>query len=52
MVETVIGIVKNWSIASQKNHLSLELHEIALLSVYQLTNIMLKEYPLRPMIDM
>jgi len=47
VVETSIGIVKNWAIAGQKTRFTLELHEIALLVVYHLTNILLKEYPLR-----
>ena len=48
VVETVIGLVKVFRIATEVFRLSPEKQELALICVYQLTNLSLLEYPLRP----
>lgn len=47
VVETVIGLVKTYGVAGGVFRGSPELHELALMTVYQITNMMLKVYPLR-----
>jgi len=50
VVETVIGLVKNWGIAGSVFRGSPELQALAVMVAYQLTAIRLKELPLRPKI--
>lgn len=47
VVETAIGLTKNYQVAGGKFLGTPELQQLGLLAIYQLTNIMLKAYPLR-----
>lgn len=47
VVETVIGLVKNWEVARDRFIGAPELQALALLAVYQLTAQRLKDFPLR-----
>jgi DDE superfamily endonuclease len=47
VVETTIGMVKLFRLAAECVTICVELHELCLLICYQLTNIILKKYPLR-----
>ena len=46
VVETVIGCVKAYSPAGSKFRQSPELQQLALLTIYNIVNMRLKEYPL------
>ena len=46
LVEVIFGFVRNWAFASDKARLSPELQAIMLMVAYQLTEMMLQDYPL------
>eukprot|EP01089_Gocevia_fonbrunei_P020344 TRINITY_DN7564_c0_g1_i3.p1 TRINITY_DN7564_c0_g1~~TRINITY_DN7564_c0_g1_i3.p1 ORF type:complete len:101 (-),score=18.38 TRINITY_DN7564_c0_g1_i3:25-327(-) len=46
VVETVIGLVHNWEIATEKFKGSPELQELVLLIIYEFVNMRLALYPL------
>lgn len=47
IVEVVIGLVKNFVFAAQTVRLSPELHACLLIAIYELTQLVLREYPIR-----
>ncbi len=49
VVETAIGFVKLYCFAAERVTVCPELQELSLMVCYQLTNIILKDFPLRPL---
>jgi len=47
VVEVEIGFAKNYALAAAKFRQSPELHEISLMAIYALVNMMLQEYPIQ-----
>lgn len=49
VVETTIGMVKLYRLAAERVTISPELQSMCLMICYQLTNLILKQFPLRPL---
>jgi len=47
IIEVVIGMVKHWKAASRTFKSNPEIHTLALMVIYQLLNIRLKQFPIR-----